>query len=200
VGRTEQATAPATRKRGEALRQAVFDAVLEQLNSVGYAALSMKKIADAAHTGTAALYRRWPDRETLVGDALRSGLPDPAAVPPQDTMREDLILLLGCLQQTFRMARGSTFQVVVRQSESGSTDVRTIIDEQVMRPCTDMILEALRRGVERGEVRAELANGMVAESASNMLVGHCLSHGTPPSDQYVRSVVDDVLLPMLRPR
>jgi AcrR family transcriptional regulator len=51
---------PATRRRGQILEHAIFDAVLDQLQTVGYTGLTMEGVAACAHTGKAALYRRWP--------------------------------------------------------------------------------------------------------------------------------------------
>jgi AcrR family transcriptional regulator len=55
------------RRRGQTLEHAIFDAVLDQLQTVGYVGLTMEGVAAAAHTGKAALYRRWPRKEDLVG-------------------------------------------------------------------------------------------------------------------------------------
>ncbi|MFD0328721.1 helix-turn-helix domain-containing protein [Streptacidiphilus monticola] len=37
----------------------------------------MEAVATAARTGKASVYRRWPSKEELVLDALRSTLPEP---------------------------------------------------------------------------------------------------------------------------
>src|SRR4029453_19295342 len=83
-----------TRRRGQTLERAIFDAVLDQLQTVGYVGLTMEGVAarahtpcappphrprgggrgglrvegvpPRAHTGKAALYRRWPRKEDLV--------------------------------------------------------------------------------------------------------------------------------------
>src|SRR6187551_315250 len=61
---------PATRRRGPALTEAIYLATLDELIRDGFADLSFDKIAKAAGTGKAALYRRWAGPEDLVLAAL----------------------------------------------------------------------------------------------------------------------------------
>ncbi|HEV8371711.1 MAG TPA: hypothetical protein VGR68_00790, partial [Actinomycetota bacterium] len=46
--------APLTRRRGQTLEQAIFDAVIDQLQAVGYTGLTMEGVAACAQTGKAA--------------------------------------------------------------------------------------------------------------------------------------------------
>ncbi len=54
----------------------------------------MEGVATCAHTGKAALYRRWPRKEDLVVDALDHALPSPADLPDTGSLRDDLPDLL----------------------------------------------------------------------------------------------------------
>src|SRR5665213_1888350 len=64
-----------SRRRGATLEAAIFAAVLEQLSDVGFSAMTMEGVAASAHTGKAALYRRWPSKEDLVADTLDAVMP-----------------------------------------------------------------------------------------------------------------------------
>src|ERR671923_1401817 len=85
---------PTTRRRGETLERAIFDAVLDELQRVGYVGLTMEGVAARAHTGKAALYRRWPRKEDLVVDAIEHALPSPTELPDHGDVRDDLLDLL----------------------------------------------------------------------------------------------------------
>lgn len=82
------------RRRGPALDEAIFQAVLDELAEVGYARLTMEGVAQRARAGKASLYRRWPTRIELVMDAVYSRLPDPSAPPDTGSLRGDLLALL----------------------------------------------------------------------------------------------------------
>ena len=55
-----------SRRRGEVLERALYEATLAELAEVGYGGLTMEGIAARARTGKAALYRRWCSKHDLV--------------------------------------------------------------------------------------------------------------------------------------
>jgi AcrR family transcriptional regulator len=69
------------RRRGEALDNAILQAVLDELDDVGYAKLTMEGVAERACTGKASVYRRWPTRVQLVTAAVFSRFPAHDDVP-----------------------------------------------------------------------------------------------------------------------
>src|SRR6201999_1637372 len=64
-----------SRRRGEVLERALYEAPLAELAQVGYGRLTTEGIAARAHTGKAALYRRWASKHDLVHAALVFTLP-----------------------------------------------------------------------------------------------------------------------------
>src|SRR5271156_4746093 len=79
----EQTPAIRTRRRGKQLEDALYDAALAELATVGYGGLTMEGIAARARTGKAALYRRWSSKHDLVQGALLYPLP-PLPEPRSD--------------------------------------------------------------------------------------------------------------------
>lgn len=59
-----------TARRGEAVRQAVLAASLAEVAERGYAAFAIDNVAVRAGVHKTTVYRRWPDRETLLTDAV----------------------------------------------------------------------------------------------------------------------------------
>lgn len=57
----------------------------------------------------------------------------------------------------------------------------------------------LERAADRGQVRREAANPLVAEVGLAMVVQRFLVDGPPVPDAYVVSVLDGVVMPLLRP-
>ena len=57
----------------------------------------------------------------------------------------------------------------------------------------------LRRAADRGQVRPEAATQLVAEVGLAMVVQRFLVDGPPVPDEYVVSVLDEVVMPLLRP-
>jgi hypothetical protein len=57
----------------------------------------------------------------------------------------------------------------------------------------------LRRAADRGQLRADAASELVADVGPAMVVQRFLAEGPPVPDGYLVSIVDQVVLPLLRP-
>ena len=187
-----------SRRRGETLERAIFDAVIDQLQAVGYVGLTMEGVATRAHTGKAALYRRWPGKEELVVDALEHVLPSPTALPDHGTVRDDLLDLLRRLAALLNSPAGCALQCLMAETERDESFAR-LLHERVKEPRKRMFRDLLVRGVGRGQVRPGAATQLVAEVGPALVMQRFLADGAPVPDDYVVSVVDDVVLPLLRP-
>jgi hypothetical protein len=71
------------------------------------------------------------------------------------------------------------------------------MNECVTDPGKAMMLEVLRRGAERGEVRAEAVTPLVADVAPALMLYRAKMQG-PPTEADVVALVDEVMLPMVR--
>ncbi|WP_020548012.1 TetR/AcrR family transcriptional regulator [Embleya scabrispora] len=194
TGEPRHAAAPPTRRRGRELQQAIYQATFEQLREVGYAGLTMDGVAAAARTGKAPLYRRWPDKDALLVDALRDRLPSADDIPLAGDLRSDLIAILRFLRGACAITADTALQTVKQQSEG----VHAMMRERISEPTRRLILETLRAAEERGDTRPGSATPLTARVGPAMIAYQNLSAPTELTDEFVVSVVDEVLLPMLR--
>ena len=134
-----------SRRRGEHLRRAIFEAVFDQLGKVGYARLSMEGVAAAAETGKAALYRRWDSKDELVRDALQELLPEPPQIAESTGLRAGLIELLSYFNSTLFDSKGTAFQAVAAESGTDVAILREVFRSRVTLPCQERITELLHR-------------------------------------------------------
>ncbi len=188
----------ATRRRGQTLEQAIFQAVLEQLQTVGYARLTMEGVAACAHTGKAALYRRWPRKEDLVVDALDHVLPSLADLPDHGNLRDDLLDLLRQLAAMVNSGTGCALRCLLAEVDREHPFAR-LLHERVFAPRKQSFRAVLERAVDRGQLRAEAASQLVADVGPAMVVQRFLVDGPPVTDDYVESILDQVVMPLLRP-
>jgi AcrR family transcriptional regulator len=186
-----------TRRRGQTLERAIYDAVLGQLQEVGYVGLTMEGVAAGAHTGKAALYRRWPRKEDLVVDALDHALPSPTDLPDHGAIRDDLLDLLRRMAAMLNSPTGCAIQCLMAEIDRDHPFAR-LLHQRVKEPRKQMFLTLLRRAADRGQMRPEAANLLVAEVGPALVMQRFLADGPPVPDAYVVSVVDDVLVPLLR--
>jgi hypothetical protein len=74
-----------------------------------------------------------------------------------------------------------------------------LLHERVFLPRKQVFLALLQRAAERGLLRPGAANQLVAQVGPAMVAQRFLAEGPPVPDDYVVSVVDDVVMPLLRP-
>jgi AcrR family transcriptional regulator len=158
----------------------------------------MERVAERARTGKASLYRRWPSRAELVVDAVLATVPDPFDVPDSGDLRTDL---LAVLRRTADHLHGPVGEVVrglmvETLSDPERTEaVRTRITESRGR----LVLDIMRRAAGRGEVRPGALTPRVASVAPALLAHHFLTRGAPIGDEVLAEIVDEIVLPLIRP-
>lgn len=185
-----------TRRRGQRLETAIFDAVLEQLQTVGYGALTIEGVAAAARTGKAALYRRWTGKDELVIAALDYALPTAPERAERDNLRDEMVDALRHKTEIINSPAGRAMQSLMAEVERDRPLVRMVY-EQVFEPREQLVHSAMRRGVDRGEIHPDAITPLVGEVGQAMLVYRFLGEGGPVPDDYIVAVVDELLMPLL---
>lgn len=188
----------ATRRRGTALVDAIHSAVLDELAEVGYGGLSIERIAERAHTGKASIYRRWPNRLELVLDSLDHGMPAYDEPPDTGNVRDDLLTVLRRVAAVMNSRVGDATRACMGLG-GVDDELRAAVHDRLLPPRKAMVVDILRRGAERGEVRPQAVTERVAETGPMLLHGEILQRGTPIRDAAVVAIVDEVLMPLLRP-
>ncbi|MER5292675.1 MULTISPECIES: TetR/AcrR family transcriptional regulator [Streptomyces] len=193
------ARAASPRRRGAVLERAILDAALEQLSTVGWNGLTMEGVAAGAQTGKAAVYRRWPSKEDLVADALQAGLPRLDAAPDLGSVREDLLALCRQARDAMFSRPGSALRSVIHECDTMQAErFHAVIVEGVVEPTIKLLREVITRGIARGEVRADAANGYVFDAVPAMMMYRSKMCGCEWSDRDIEEMTDQLMMPLLR--
>ncbi|MEU6576372.1 TetR/AcrR family transcriptional regulator [Streptomyces sp. NPDC046805] len=194
------ARAASLRRRGAVLERAILEAALEQLSTVGWNGLTMEGVAAGAQTGKAALYRRWSSKEDLVADALQAGLPRLGGAPDRGTVREDLLTLCRQARDAMFSRTGFALRAVIHECDPVQAErFHGVIFEGVVEPMIGLLCEVITRGIERGEVRPDAANGYVFDAIPAMMMYRSKMCTSEWSDQDLAEMIDQLMLPLLRP-
>ncbi|WP_410565794.1 TetR-like C-terminal domain-containing protein [Amycolatopsis sp. cmx-4-61] len=189
-----------TRRRGAALTGAIGRATLEELARTSFEELSFDKIAAAAGTGKAALYRRWSSPAELVLAALTdpaTGFGEVPAAPGTGTLRADLITLLTRLARVLEEPCGRALRPLIAHRHR-HPELFEHVHRLVIRPHLEVILDVLRQAAERGEAAPERVTERIASVGPRLITLEAWEHDHVDPRE-VRAVVDEVLLPLLRP-
>ena len=185
------------RRRGETLERAIFDAVLNELCEGGYEAVTMEGVAARAHTGKAALYRRWESKAHLVVAVIEHCLLPLVDPPDTGSIRNDLFVTLKRMAALFNSPAGSCVSTMT-SSRTRDRTFRDLCQERVVEPHRRAQIEVFQRGIKRGEVRPDAPVELIAEIGPSLILKHFLADGPPVSNAFVAAIVDELLMPILR--
>ncbi|MGW0844396.1 TetR/AcrR family transcriptional regulator [Streptomyces sp. NPDC002787] len=189
------------RRRGAVLERAILDAALEQLSTVGWSGLTMEGVAAGAQTGKAAVYRRWPSKEDLVADALRAGLPRFEGAPDLGSVREDLLELCRQAREAMFSRPGFALRSVIHECDTIQAErFHGVIIGGVVEPTVKLLRQVVERGIRRGEVRPDAANGYVFDAIPAMMMYRSKMCGSEWSERDIEEMIDQLMVPLLRRR
>ncbi|MFI6420851.1 TetR/AcrR family transcriptional regulator [Streptomyces sp. NPDC050842] len=188
------------RPRSEAAEQAIFDAAIALLEGgTPLAELSIEKLARTAGVGKATIYRRWPGKEELFVDLLRSvELPDP--VLPGTSARDDLVTLLESIRQRGLAKRTSALLHNVFSQMQLYPKLWNTYHHTVIEPRRRLGLDAVRRGMERGEIRDDLDVELVNDLFTGPLLLRTVIRPGGTLEPGLAERIVDTVLEGLRPR
>jgi AcrR family transcriptional regulator len=186
------------RRRGDVLVEAIHEAVMTELATRGYDALTIEGIAERAQTGKASIYRRWPTKLELVLDTVDALMPSIGTVPDTGSARDDLLIVMRRIAKHMNSRVGTAVRACMTDLKS-NTDLATAVREHLIEPRKLVIVDILRRGVERGEVREDAITDRVVEVGPLLLYAERSHGGAALRDATVVGIVDEILMPLLRP-
>ncbi len=176
--------------------QEFFDAVLEQLRSCGYDAITMEGIAASTRCSKSTLYRQWRTKPQFVAAALRSHRRVKFDGIDSGSLAEDLRLVaraagVGADKDTGLLQ-------ALGHAAMQDPELRCALRETLVGPEIAALRRILDRGVERGEVAADHpALEYVPAQFFGLLRLRPVLEGRQADEEYLLRFVDAVVLPAL---
>jgi AcrR family transcriptional regulator len=185
------------RRRGDVLVEAIHEAVMTELATRGYDALTIEGVAERAQTGKASIYRRWPTKLDLVLDTVDALMPSVGTTPDTGSVRDDLVIVMRRIAKHMNSQAGTAVRACMSDLKS-NVELAAAVRDQLVVPRKLVIVDILRRGVERGEVREDAITDRVVEAGPMLLYAERTQHGVALRDATVVGIVDEILMPLLR--
>ncbi|HEY3685776.1 MAG TPA: TetR/AcrR family transcriptional regulator [Streptosporangiaceae bacterium] len=196
-----KASAPARRRRyGKELESALLTAGWDELVEAGYAHLTMESIAVRARTSEAVLYRRWANKDELVLAAIEHHRnANPVAVPDTGGLRGDLLAHLTALGEAlagfYAIAAAAAFSGLLADTGLTPAQAREKVMAAQHLPRVRVIYQ---RAHDRGEIDLDRVPPAVLAMPFDLLRHDMLMDLKPVRPARVRSIVDDLFLPLVR--
>ncbi|MGG7509913.1 TetR/AcrR family transcriptional regulator [Plantibacter sp. YIM 135249] len=183
------------RPRSAEAREAVLHAVDDMLVEEGYAAMTIKGIAERAGVGRQTVYRWWSTKAEILMEATTIDAAEALRLDPADEARDALDTrdaLLGFLRQWRSFLcdapSGIAYRALIGEAQHDAS-VRELVQN------ADVIGIASRRLLD--SVASDLPGLPSLDLASDQLTGPLLSHvltrPSPPDDDFLTEHVETLL-------
>ncbi|HMO11959.1 MAG TPA: TetR/AcrR family transcriptional regulator [Actinotalea sp.] len=210
---------PRGRPRDPGLESRAREAALDVFSERGFAGLTLDEVALRAKVGKSSLYLRWPDKESLLADALghiqddvrapasESGDTDPDAPgrPRDDADREEPSLrdyLIAHVHRRAQLYLGKYGLAMLRlyAEARAHPDLFDHIREQAISRFVRAERERVADAIGRGILPADASPVRILDAVEGAIFMHLLV--TPPGlldrvratlDEYIEQMVDDQL-------
>ncbi|MFJ8753931.1 TetR/AcrR family transcriptional regulator [Streptomyces sp. NPDC102441] len=156
------------RPRSESARAAVLHAVDDLLVEVGYAALTMKGIAERAGVGRQTVYRWWSNKAEVLYEASAVDAQHELSVPGSGDLRKDLKAYLDALV-TFlsRSDAGAAYRALMGEAQHDTDVAALLTSRDILGESAAGIVEAARKSSK---------TSLSLEQATALLIGPPFFH------------------------
>jgi AcrR family transcriptional regulator len=177
--------------RGEPIVQRVLAATVEELAQVGYRALRVEDVAARAGVNKTTVYRRWPEKNALVRDALGTIGSDKVVAPQTGSLRGDLLAMGRNIVELSSSPQG---QSIVRMLVAEGSDPE-VADLKRAQRCRH---EAVPRGVvcdaiARGELPADIDPEVLFGTFVGAIHHRIFFMNAPVTEAFLVGIVDLIL-------
>lgn len=190
-----------TRRRGEALEEAILQAAWEEVTKTGYTQMSMESVATRAGTNKAVLYRRWANKSDLVIAALHKYLPKITnEIPDTGNLRRDVYTYLHLRAEPLRPIGAETIRGLMMEPQVWRmiiTAMQQMIERKSENKITLALKAILKNSELRGEIRLEKLTPRIISLPWDLLRNEMMTKQEPISDEVIAEIVDDIFLPLV---
>ena len=148
------------RPRSQAAERAIVEAALDLLADEGVNALSVEAVAARAGVGKATIYRRWANKDELVGEALATLVDDLPQTLAGSTLRDQLISMVDHIRCTGTTTRAGRIFPRMAAYKHSHPDFFAVFAQRVLAPRRERLCALVQRGIDSGELRSDLDAGL----------------------------------------
>jgi TetR/AcrR family transcriptional regulator, regulator of autoinduction and epiphytic fitness len=179
--------------RNDKLRTAALEAAISILTTEGWDAVTQARVAKQSGVGRATIYRYWPDRTSLVADAVLSvNLSVRHEVPISGDVRADLISELKSMRVELTEKNLATIFAALIDRAEWESDLRAI-KVKMTRYAVSVQRMVLANAAFDGRIpRDSDIDAMIAMFQGALLYRRLVSD-EPISDEFIEHIVDLVL-------
>ncbi len=192
-------TSAAPLSRSVRTEAAILAATRELLAKGGVRELTVEGVAARSGVAKTTIYRRWRSKDELALAVLIDMVQTVVSVPALADTRAELIAFVnGAVRVLGKTLMGTVMQGLVPELATDSELARAFRERVVAMRLAE-VDRLLQRGVERGELRADIDVGVTHELLFGAVYYRLFLSGEPLDRKLAERIVDGVLPGLLKP-
>jgi AcrR family transcriptional regulator len=184
---------PLGRPRDARADRAILEATLALIAERGVYEFRTEDVAARAGVGKGAIYRRYGSKDELVTAAIAALVSEEIVVPDTGSTRGDLLVLMRDAVGLYRGSLAARLMPNLIGAMAQKPELARAVREEFLAPRRGALGEALRRGVERGDLRPDLDVELALDVLGGPLFYRLLVTGGPIDEQLGAGVADLIL-------
>jgi AcrR family transcriptional regulator len=185
----EELPRPVGRPRSTEADAAIAGAALGLLAEAGFEGVTVEAVAQRAGVARSTVYRRFPDRTRLVESVLHHACQVPAVEPDTGSVGGDLLAVAKGLRRVLTATEFGRALPAVVAAAAGNPEVAEA-NRAFVATRRRVSLEAVARGVERGEVDPDLDPEVLIDMVVGPVFHRLFLSGRPVTDEWLAELVD----------
>ncbi len=183
---------PPGRPRSLECHDAILQSALTLLEEVGFADLTIEGIAARAGCGKTSIYRRWPNKASLVMDAFLVSTAPEIEFHGTGSVREDFCRQLRAVVRVLTSQRGRLIATLIGGAQ-GDPELQEAYRTRWQSKRRAESRRMLQLAINRGEVRKDIDCELVLDALYGPLYYRLLVNHAPLTASYAEELVDVVL-------
>jgi len=184
------------RPRSEKARQAILKAAGELLECEGFAAVTVEGIAARAGVSKATIYRWWPNKAAVVTDSFLELTASKVNFVDTGSVREDLRQQMRRLAQVLASKSGRTIAALIAEGHTDPEVAKAFRDHWIAAR-REETRRVLQRGVEHGELRADLDLEIAMDALYGPIYYRLLAGHAPLDEGFVDALANHVMFGLM---
>lgn len=183
------------RPRSEKAQRSVLDAMRAALATGRYEAVTIEGLAAEAQVSKQTIYRWWPSKAAILGEALLEGeLPSPE-LPFTDDFAADLRGWFAALSAAMGDAEGVALARALIAVTATDAELGAALNERLAAPIRSWVSSRLERAKAAGKVRADVSSEVIADQFVAMASYAALVGGAVDVDASIDVLLHGIAAP-----
>ncbi|MGG1514229.1 TetR/AcrR family transcriptional regulator [Paenibacillus oryzisoli] len=176
------------RPRNLETQQAILQAAYDLLFEIGFADITVEKIAERAGVSKATIYKWWPGKAAVVMDGYLSAASQRLPVPDTGNAFEDLLAHATNLTRFLVSGEGRVITQLIGESQT-DPGVADAYRSRYVQPRRKETRQIIDRGIQRGELRQDVNPDLFIDLLYGPIFYRLTMTGEHLDDTFVKDIV-----------